>query len=604
MTETMGGDDGGSQSVDVAVVGAGPKSVAFLERLAAHLAHTSLSSPVSVLLIDPHDAGAGKVWRTGQSRALLNNTPASATTAFADESVPSAAPVAGGPSLAEWCARPELHRGMPADMRSLARTIRPWSPPPRALQGWYYRWALESIIARAAPTMTVTHRRATVLGVEAQDTGLDRLELDHGPDLRAALTVFAPGFLDDKPSRDESGFAELAGGRYLPPGMADVSALGTIDWSRRVAVRGLGATFFDLVGLLVSGEVASGQRPMLSVSSGAGLPKRAQPGVQLPPVEARVLTAGWAERTHAAHAGKRTLSADTVARQMWEEIEGVFAGRPVAGALRDPGHAALSVLGQRRTEPMTANEWAEVVRRFIAQERLGITDPEASPWLAARDLLFRVRSRVQALRRANAFDSDKAVDRLLVGPISRVTSGPPAGRMAEFADLIDEGRIDLVGPGVTLNYRDGVFQLGSSLTGRVTTAWSAIEAWQRYGSLDKTADPLLRSLRDAGAVAAGRWPGGVSIRTGEGARLLRPAGPSDLNGSDDLTAWPNRWALGRVAAADQQGVHQGAVPGIGDPFLVEADAAARDVASVLRGLRAQADPQGSVPGVTQLSPAT
>ncbi|MDW6059345.1 FAD/NAD(P)-binding protein [Streptomyces sp. FXJ1.4098] len=73
-----------------------------LERICANARHTGPDTQITVHVVDPHPAGAGKVWRTAQSRHLLMNTVASQVTMFTDDSVDLEGPLAPGPSLYEW----------------------------------------------------------------------------------------------------------------------------------------------------------------------------------------------------------------------------------------------------------------------------------------------------------------------------------------------------------------------------------------------------------------------------------------------------------------------------------------------------------------------
>ena len=66
----------------VAVIGAGPRGLAVLERLAARLTVQPAGRPVELYAIDAVQPGSGRIWRTDQADSLLMNTPAGEVTMF------------------------------------------------------------------------------------------------------------------------------------------------------------------------------------------------------------------------------------------------------------------------------------------------------------------------------------------------------------------------------------------------------------------------------------------------------------------------------------------------------------------------------------------
>ncbi|MGO1411675.1 MAG: FAD/NAD(P)-binding protein, partial [Microbacterium sp.] len=86
----------------IAIVGGGPRGVLLLDRMVANLGELG-PRPLDVHIIDDTQIGAGRVWRTDQTRELCMNTLADAVTLFTDESVTMAGPVGHGPTMYEWC---------------------------------------------------------------------------------------------------------------------------------------------------------------------------------------------------------------------------------------------------------------------------------------------------------------------------------------------------------------------------------------------------------------------------------------------------------------------------------------------------------------------
>ena len=77
--------------------------------------------------MDSSPPGAGRVWRTDQSRNPLMNTVATQVTVFTDHTVVMRGPVRPGPSLADWAGR---LRGTAA-----SREYADWVHPPASGAG-------------------------------------------------------------------------------------------------------------------------------------------------------------------------------------------------------------------------------------------------------------------------------------------------------------------------------------------------------------------------------------------------------------------------------------------------------------------------------------
>ena len=63
----------------IAIVGAGPRGAGLLERLAASAPELH-PGPLTVHLVDPYPAGAGRIWRHDQSPLLAMNSMAADVT--------------------------------------------------------------------------------------------------------------------------------------------------------------------------------------------------------------------------------------------------------------------------------------------------------------------------------------------------------------------------------------------------------------------------------------------------------------------------------------------------------------------------------------------
>src|SRR5918999_4180173 len=77
----------------VAIVGAGPRGVSVLERIAASAPDLLGGGSLEVHLVDPYPPGGGHVWQSGQPGHLLMNTVAAHATVFTDDSVLCEGPI-------------------------------------------------------------------------------------------------------------------------------------------------------------------------------------------------------------------------------------------------------------------------------------------------------------------------------------------------------------------------------------------------------------------------------------------------------------------------------------------------------------------------------
>ncbi|MGO3259863.1 FAD/NAD(P)-binding protein, partial [Corynebacterium variabile] len=170
-----------SSSGTIAIIGGGPRGISVLERLAAQLAAETgdtgggSADTVTVHLVDDTEPGAGRVWRTNQTRTLCMNTLADAVTLFTEPGSTVTAPVVEGPTMFEWIelirgddlsetadphgAKTALFRGHPAMVRgefhSEIAATQPESHPSRALYGEYLRWVLSVVLARIPGNLKV-----------------------------------------------------------------------------------------------------------------------------------------------------------------------------------------------------------------------------------------------------------------------------------------------------------------------------------------------------------------------------------------------------------------------------------------------------------------
>ncbi|MFD9094947.1 FAD/NAD(P)-binding protein [Streptomyces collinus] len=302
----------------------GPRGLSVLERLCANAAADPAGGPVTVHVVDPSPAGAGRVWRTDQSAHLLMNTVAEQITVFTDDEVSCAGPVVPGPDLYAWAASLAAKPGdRPPGVLAEARELRPGSYPSRALYGHYLRWAFRWVVRTAPARVSVQVHQDTATALDTGD-GHDVLRLASGTRLRLDAVVLAqghvpgvrapqghaPGVQDPQGHlpgvQDPQGHApgvqdpqghlpgvrspQGPGPRHIPPGNPADTRLGAIAPGEPVALRGLGLAFFDYLALFTRGRGgrfgerpdgtlayrASGREPRLYAGSRRGLPYQAR----------------------------------------------------------------------------------------------------------------------------------------------------------------------------------------------------------------------------------------------------------------------------------------------------------------------------------------
>jgi hypothetical protein len=268
-----------SPTATIAIVGAGPRGLSILERLVAK--GRSLgdlpAAALTVEVIDPHEAGPGRIWRERQSEFLLMNTVIGQITIFGPD--PACAGGQTGPSFLEWLgARPG------ADGE--------WGPDdyaPRRLYGEYLAYAYRTVIEDRPDWMRIRTRRDKVVRlVEAES----RYALHHRSGRRsvADCVVLATGHQRTLLAPHQQKLADFADDRpgvhYVPANSPADMPLQHVSPDDVVALRGLGLTFYDVVALLTEHRGGtferdrsntlvyrpSGQEPRILAGSRSGLP--------------------------------------------------------------------------------------------------------------------------------------------------------------------------------------------------------------------------------------------------------------------------------------------------------------------------------------------
>jgi hypothetical protein len=294
----------GGRTLEVCLVGAGPRGLSLLERLVARERRAPRWNRLTVHVVDPDPPGAGRVWRLSQSRHLLMNTVASQVTVFTDPSVRIDGPLERGPSLYQWAKALVDIAGAsgtsaPDDPALCeARALGPDSYPTRALYGQYLTWAFRHVAADAPLHVRVRVHAARAVALDDADArlgpnGPQEVQLADGTRLTGlGAVLLAQGHVPVHPTGEEAELANFAAGHGLtyiaPANPADVD-LTAVRPGEHVLLRGLGLNFFDYMALFTHGRGGaferaggrlvyrpSGREPHLFAGSRRGVPYQAR----------------------------------------------------------------------------------------------------------------------------------------------------------------------------------------------------------------------------------------------------------------------------------------------------------------------------------------
>lgn len=290
----------------IAIVGAGPRGISILERIAAY----APTEPLSIYLIDDAQLGAGRIWETTQTPLLCMNTLAGAVTLFTEPGATVNAPVVEGPIQYEWIrlilgkdrdtmssAKVELFDRFRPDTDALIaefgpelEATRPESNPSRALYGAYLRWVYavaQGLLPENVELIEAPHRAVGITEVDDHDV----ITLSDGSSLHADATVLATGWVRPGDTPEEQQLAALTQAHpeftWVRPNNPVEQDFSTLQPGQDVIVRGLGMGFFDALTLLTQGRGGtfeeadtrsglvyhpSGKEPHIYVTSGRGYP--------------------------------------------------------------------------------------------------------------------------------------------------------------------------------------------------------------------------------------------------------------------------------------------------------------------------------------------
>lgn len=285
----------------IAIVGAGPRGVGLIARIAARAtellpatpqpapgprprggSHAGSSTAVQrpgapaappggrlvLHLIDPHPPGGGRVWRPRQSPLLWMNSMAADVSVFDDGSrgwdAERDGPPHDGPSLAQWAEairEGRLSVPLPPELAAEVAELTGRTFATRRLQSAYLSWVYERAVAALPAGVELRVHRSRAVRLAGPREGQQRVWLE-GRELPvvADAVVLALGHLDAEPDAEQRALGRFAAQRgltYLPPEYTADSDLRALRPGEPVLVRGFGLAFIDLMVLLTEGRGGS-----------------------------------------------------------------------------------------------------------------------------------------------------------------------------------------------------------------------------------------------------------------------------------------------------------------------------------------------------------
>lgn len=567
----------------LAVIGAGPRGIAVVERLVAASRTDAWIGSVDVHVIDPHVDRGGAVWRIDQSPALLMNTATSQTTMRPDASCAPKLPVERTDTLADFLADAGYS---PADIA------------PRAEHGRYLLAVLARAEADADPQRLRIHRHAEeAVDVTGAHDAPQTVHLRSGAMIEVDAVACALGHLGADPgprSRRLAEAAEQLGLVHIPSANPLEVDYASLLGRERIAVQGMGLNFYDAVGMVctVAGGrfdddpfapsglryIAGGSEPQLVVGSHSGMVYRPKPDLrpELPvPYTPTVLTDAVVDQLAACASG--VDHERDVLPLMLAELRSALEGAGLAElAAPDALERLLFPLGRRSR----AIDDAHVRTRAVLREAIAAASEPDPAWVLVFRVLAALRVQVNELSARGAYTSASMVrdiDAFLRNAFASWASGPPVRRAREALALEEAGLLVFTGPGMSIGVdEDAARFVVSAGDGPVHLCDGVLEAHLPGVDLARYTSPLVRAWRLRGeaqaAVLADRH-GDEPLATGS----IDAAEDGTLIGAD-RARFVRRILLGVPVSASQPGSAITAEPGTGAQLLRRAERAAIDLA--------------------------
>lgn len=556
-----------SESTRLLIVGGGPRAAGILERI---LANTGLLDGTSlhIDIADPHQPGAGRIWRPDQSGLLLMNSRAEDVSVFTDDSVTCEGPARPGPSLSEWV---ELVRtgeiSLPEGTDDLAEEIAHLGPDDfasRRLLSQYLSWFFRETVAALPANVTVTSHPLLVTSVTERSGGFTA-HLSDGSVLEPDLVVLSLGHTDA--ARDERAsahldFAARHGLVYAAPAQSHEVDLSAVPEGEDLIVSGMGLAFIDLMARLTEGRGGtfhpdplpgqpdrlryepSGREPVMWAGSRRGVPYRSKITSQLRGLnDSRLrfvtpeLIAGLPETISFREHILPAITAECEyfvyreiltghpewAAMTWEEFEPRFTAAVAEGADRRALIAeavpdtSLHLDLARLNLPFVGRSFASLEEvehtlvDYIEEDLRLRTSPEHSETQALFLALLYIHFQLVQILPVDRLDAPSRhifPDRWQ-SFFSLVDSGPPPHRLHQMLALHRAGVLRFLGPGVVVraDEESGLFTATSHQSPVTVSARAYLDAFLPPQVVEGTANPLLAQITADGLAREERVDG-------------------------------------------------------------------------------------------------
>ena len=590
---------------EIVIIGAGPRGVGVLERIAANAAELASGSVLVIHLVDPHPPGAGRIWRREQSPLLKLNSMAADVTMFTDASSTIEGPVAPGPSLVEWAERVRSGRiavDCDAAVRDEIHGLEASSFPTRRLQSVYLDWFLRRAVDSLPATSTVRVHAATAVSVRGDSASRQHVTLDTGTTLVADAVLYALGHTGARPEPEHEllqRYAERNDLVYVPPGYTADVDFDSLAAGEPVIVRGMGLAAVDLTVLLTEGRggryaalpsgglryVPSGREPRLLLGSRRGVPYHSKIGSTLraPRVVPRFFTAAIAAELEAS-ASRLSFRDDVwplVAKEMlWGYFHELAVGHPGRVTIEwDDFAARFAPLAFDSAElralivstvpdpldrldldeldrPFSGRRFAseaelqDAVRDYIKRDLHVRSAPEHSATLALFTSLLYALFDLSTIIDSPKWTARSRIHDLAVwwpNLFSFVASGPPAHRLDELLALSRAGVVTFLGPDLVVETcATGEWRASSPSAPGVFGARALVEARLPSATIGRTDNAALRDLIDSG-VGDEEWLADLDL-AGTTGRLRVENGTARIV-SPDGAPHARRFAIGAYTNA-------------------------------------------------------
>jgi hypothetical protein len=547
---------GSTHEPTIVVVGAGPRGLSVLERLVtiASTIPAPEGQSLTVEIVDPYEPGAGRIWRTEQSGALLMNTVIGQITIFGHD--PAEPEEDAGPSFQEW-----LQASHDPEHVALGESANGYAP--RRVYGQYLADAFRQVLSRPPGWVHLQPIRDEVVEIHEADDGYTVILKEGGP-RHADAVVLTTGHPRNtlRPHEQELyDFAARHGLHFVPGDSASDMPLDQVTKDDVVAIRGLGLTFYDVCARLTQDRGGkfvrdesrtltyepSGQEPKIYAGSRSGLPfpargvNQKEIGDSYQPVcSTTQAIEELRERAKAEHQDDRldfkvevlpllmlevhrSYTANTIRQRHGEEradeflslFDGIACTIQMLDKLREKfgvGDIELPDLDQlaRPFQGMSYNSSLEFqdyltghLEHDLEEASLGNRD---GPLKASLDVLRDLRGVIrQAVDHDGLLpDSQEWFDKWYSPRNSLLSAGPPAFRVEQCVALMRAGIVEVAGPECRFRGEEttGKFTVESPhvLDSLHEATW-LVEAHSPDPQLPRNVSPLYIQMRQDGLVS-------------------------------------------------------------------------------------------------------